>query len=123
MIKNGSAGTGGVVEFLRFLSNRMCANERSLEFMACLTAADRVGKTFILDIANFMGAPVTAYDSYYGPGPHGNEWLATPGAQYPDLIWNHPSYDGSAAQLLGQPNRWFSYYGGLLNYYHRLGFD
>jgi RHS repeat-associated protein len=104
----------GIKDFLAFLGSKMCPKNKSVELMVCRCAAEQKGKTFLLDLANLMNTPVVGYDEYFGPGPHGNEWTALPGAKYPDLTWTHSPYEGSLTQYALDRGAWLDYWATIL---------
>jgi RHS repeat-associated protein len=101
---------GQFVEFLNYLSSKMCSDERSIKLMACSSAAKDEGRKFIVELAKFMQSPVIGYDQPYGPWPHGGEWRATPESSSPELIGQRWSYEGSMAHYTINPRGFFDYY-------------
>jgi RHS repeat-associated protein len=97
-------------DFLKFLSGKMCSEGKSIELQVCSCAKNPVGRTFIVDLANYMNSPVTGYDAPYGPWAHGGEWLATPGVPAPILVGQHSDYNGSITQMLLDTRGWARYW-------------
>ena len=75
----------------------------TITFRGCNVAKGPDGKKFILLVAKQTGCVVYGYDDWYGPGPHGNCWCATPGGGL-YVIKTYPPFKGSIGEFLGNKN-------------------
>lgn len=80
-------------KFLQKLQKLLNPNS-SIDIRHCSVASGQSGKDFVQEMADLMGAKVTAIDDWYAIWPHGTEWTATPGGNGPTAGNVYPPYPG-----------------------------